>query len=113
MTTGERGTALIEVTVVGFAVVAVVLPVLLAVLALAEAEARTTTAATDAATWVARHGTDPPDDPSIELEVAVYSDMVVVRASSPVELIGVEFTRARATIEHRVEASVSPYRSNR
>jgi hypothetical protein len=109
----ERGTALIEVMVIGFAVVAVVLPVLLAVLQLSEAEVRATTAATDVATWMARHGAVPPDDPAIDVQVAVGTDTVVVRARAPVRVFGVEFTTVEATVERLMEASVSPYRSDR
>lgn len=113
MSAAERGTALIEVAVVGFAVVALVVPVLLAVLSLAEADVRATTAATDVATWVARHGAMPPEDETIELSVTMLDDRVVVRARVPVQILGVEFTTVETTVEQRVEASVSPYRSDR
>ena len=109
----ERGTALIEVAVVGFAVVAMVLPALLAVLHLSQAETRVATAATDTATWIARHGFVPDAEDGLDVEVRMDSDAVVVRVRAPVRMLGVRLTTVEATVERSMNVAISPYRSNR
>ena len=110
----DRGTALIEVIVIGFAVVAMAIPALLAVLHLSEAEVRATTTATDTATWVARHGVMPAaTDADVDLDVRMERDVVVVRVRAPVRVLGVRLTTVEATVERSREAAISPYRSNR
>ena len=110
----ERGIALLEMVVLGFAVVALVIPLFLSVAALTDARARVDATATDAALWVARHGTMPPDrwdDVDITLEQS--GDVVTVRATSAVQVLGVDFTAVSATVGVSRAAWVSPYRSGR
>ncbi len=109
----NRGSALLEVVVVGFAVVALALPALIAVLRLSEAEIRATTVATDTASWVARHGALPPADRDVAVDVRIERDTVEVRAQVPVSVLGVRLTTVEATVERSRIAPISPYRSDR
>lgn len=110
----ERGTALLEMVVLGFAIVALALPLFLAVGVLSEARARADAAASDAARWVARHGGLPPEDwVDVEVTIVQTADVVTVRASTAVQMLGVEFTTVTASVEVSRSAWVSPYRSGR
>lgn len=110
----ERGIAILEMVVLGFAIVALVIPLFLSVAALTDARARVDVSATDAALWIARHGTLPPDRWSdVDITVDRAGDVVTVRATSPVQILGVEFTSVTATVGVDRAAWVSPYRSGR
>ena len=52
----EAGTALIEMVMLGFAIVVIVVPTVTAVVGLADARARASTIAHDTAVAIARHG---------------------------------------------------------
>jgi len=108
----QRGTALLEVIVVGFAVVLMVLPVIGTVAKLSEATATVHAAARDGAVWVARHGGEPPPVDGIVVTVAEHNGDVVVVASREVDLIGIGGTTVGRTVHSTVEVSVSDYRSS-
>lgn len=100
--------------VLGFAIVALALPLFLAVGVLSDARARADVAASDAALWVSRHGGVPPEDwADVELTITETADVVTVRASATVQMLGVEFTTVTASVEVSRSAWVSPYRSGR
>jgi Tfp pilus assembly protein PilV len=110
----ERGTALLEVVILGFAVLALALPTFATIASLSDAHARVNVAATDAATWLARHGTMPPDtDAEVEVTASVFDGVVTVRAVASVSMLGVEFTTVSAQVTGSRIAGVSPYRSGR
>lgn len=111
---GERGIAILEMVVLGFAVVALAIPLFLSVAALTDARARVDVSATDAALWVARHDTMPPDRWSdVEISIVQSGDVVTVRATTSVQILGVDFTSVTATVGVDKAAWVSPYRSGR
>ena len=110
----EHGTALLEMIVLGFAVVGMALPLFLSVAALADARTRADVAATDAALWVARHGSLPDEQvDGVDLIVEESDDVVSVRATTTVEVLGFEFTSVSASVGVDRRAWVSPYRSGR
>ncbi len=107
----QRGTALIEIIVVGFAVLLLVLPVISTVAELAEARATVHSAARDGAVWVARHGGEPPPVDGIALSFTESRTAVEVVARREVTLIGVGGATVTRTVMSRVEVPVSSYRS--
>jgi len=110
----ERGTALLEMVVLGFAVVALAVPLFLSVAAFSDARARADLTATDAALWIARHGTMPPEEwNDVDLTVEQAGDVVAVRATTTVQMLGVEFASVSATVGIDRTAWMSPYRSGR
>jgi len=110
----ESGTALLEMVVLGFAIVALALPLFLAVGVLSDARVRADVAASDAALWIARHGGMPPEDwADVEVAIVRTADVVTVRASIAVQMLGVEFTTVTASVDVSRSAWVSPYRSGR
>ena len=109
----ERATALIEVIVVGFAVVSMAIPTLLVVLHLSQAETHASIVATDTATWIARHGSVPETTDDVDLDIRVDRDGVVVRVRAPVRILGVRLTTVEAMVERSMDVAISPYRSDR
>ena len=102
---------MLEIIVVGFAVVLMVLPVIGTVARLTEAQADVHSAARDGAVWVARHGGQPPAVDGIAMSVAVTSKDVQVVATREVDLIGVLGTTVARTVRSTVIVPVSIYRS--
>jgi hypothetical protein len=109
--TKEKGTALLEIIVVGFAVVLLVLPVITTVARLTEANATVNAAARDGAVWVARHGGEPPQVDGVKLSIVETSDTVEVVATQNVTVIGVGGTTIARTVRSRVAVSVGVFRS--
>lgn len=108
----EKGTALLEMIVVGFAVLLMVLPVIGTVARLSEASATVHAAARDGAVWVARHGGEPPPVDGVDLTVAESSGEIVVEASQEVSLIGMGGATVGRVVQSIVEVRVSEYRSS-
>ncbi len=109
---GQRGMALLEVIVVGFAVVLMTLPAISTVAKLAEADAVVHSAARDGAVWVARHGGDPPQVEGVTISMVETSDGVEVVATQEVGLIGVGGATIARTVRRTVRVAVSDYRSS-
>jgi len=109
----QRGTALLEIVVVGFAVVLMVLPVIGTVARLTEARADVHSAARDAAVWVARHGGEPPESAGIQVVVVDRNDAVHVVATKEVALVDVLGATVGRTVRAAVMVPVSTYRSVR
>lgn len=110
--TRQRGTALIEIIIVGFAVLLMVLPVISMVARFTEANAIVHAAARDGAVWVARHGGEPPAVDGVAISVLESHGEVEVTAVQDVSLIGVGGTSIVRTVQSTVEVSVSEYRSS-
>jgi hypothetical protein len=111
--TNERGTALLEVIVVGFAVILMVLPVISTVAKLTEATTTVHAAARDGAVWVARHGGEPPVVDGIVVSIVESGNEVEVVAAKEVTLIGVAGATVVRTVRSRVTVPISEYRSTR
>lgn len=110
----ERGTALIEILVIGFAVVMVVIPALLGVARLNEARLVAQTTASDTASWIARHGRVPSTErPDVAIRVVEADEIVVVHSSIDVQVISVGGVGVTLSVDARASAPVSPYRSDR
>ncbi len=109
----SAGTALIEVIVIGFVALAVMVPTLLTVGALADAKGDMSVAATDAASWYARHGLElhAPDDATI-VTYDIDGEAVVATATIDVTLIDVMGRSVSVTITEQARAAISPYRSS-
>jgi hypothetical protein len=107
----QKGTALLEVIVIGFAVVLMVLPVIGTVARLAEAHSDVQMAARDGAIWVARHGGDPPEVDGVDVSVIKRSVVVEVVATREVDLVGVLGATVGRTVQATVRMPVSNYRS--
>lgn len=110
----ERGTALIEMLVLAFAVALVVIPAFTAVGRIMEARVAVDDAAHDVGVWVARHGAAHPgthDD--VEVDVQRTPDSVEVTAVRRVDLAGIGSATVGMTIRSTVRVPVSPYRSGR
>jgi hypothetical protein len=107
----QRGSAMLEMVVLGFAVVLMVLPVILTVARLTEANASVSGAARDGAMWVARHGGEPPEVEGVHVVVTDRGDAVEVSAAREVSLVGVGGAKLSTTVRSRVVVSVSRYRS--
>lgn len=110
----SAGTALIEVIVIGFVAMAVMVPTLLTVGALADAQGDMSVAATEAASWFARHGhqLDPPDEGTV-VTYDLDGDAIVATASTEVTLVDVMGRTVAVTITEQARAAISPYRSSR
>lgn len=110
----SAGTALIEVIVIGFVAMAVMVPTLLTVGALADAKGDMSVAATQAASWHARHGGElgSPDDGTI-VRYSVDGDAIVAVASIDVTLVDLMGRKVVVTIAEQARATISPYRSGR
>ena len=108
----QRGTALLEIIVVGFAVVLMVLPVVSTVAKLTEANATVHATARDAAVWIARHGGDPPATDGVGLSVFSSGHSIEVVATQEVVLVDVGGATVSRTVRSKVEVPVSRYRSS-
>jgi hypothetical protein len=108
----QRGTALLEIIVVGFAVVLMVLPVVSTAARLTEAHATVHAAARDAAVWIARHDGDPPAVDGVDVSVVSRGHSVEVVATQEVVLVGAGGATLSRTVRSRVEVPVSRYRSS-
>lgn len=107
----QRGTALLEILVVGFAVVLMVLPAISTVATLAEANAVVHAAARDGAVWVARHGGEPPQVDGVAISIVENEHAIEVVATREVSLIGVGGATIARTVSSRVRVPVSDFRS--
>lgn len=107
----ECGLALVEAVVIAFAVLAVCVPVLSTAARLADARTAATLEAESVASWVARHGAVPSMDGRFTVDVDTDASMVVVAASTEVEVIGVGGLRITVTVGDEARAPISPYRS--
>jgi hypothetical protein len=109
----ERGTSLIEILILGFAIVAMVLPTVLTAARLSEASAIAGEDARGVAVWVARHGRMPDTDHRSDIEVEVVDGVVHVTASIAVDLVSLGGADVGTTITSRFAMPISPYRSGR
>jgi len=110
----DRGTAMLELLVLGFAVVALFLPALLAVTRLAGARGTADTVAVDAAEWYARHGRLPPMlSEEVDLSIAEAAGDVQVRATVEVAVIDVGGVSITFPVTSVADVPISPYRSGR
>lgn len=111
---GQRGTALIEIILLGFAIVALAIPTILSVSALAAAKGEAQTAAIDAAAWYARHGSLPDrSNDEIDLTLTTTDNDIVVHAVVEVTILGIGGARVVMSLGGTAKAPVSPYRSDR
>jgi hypothetical protein len=114
MSRDERGTVLLEMIVLGFAVILVVLPVLMTIARVIDANAAVTTAARDSASWVARHGAQwEGGSDRVSVETSVDGGVASATARATVTLIGVGGIKIDRDVVATFEVPVSPYRSNR
>jgi hypothetical protein len=102
---------MLEIVVVGFAVVLMVIPVIGTIARMTEAHANVHSAARDGAVWVARHGGEPPEVEGIAVSVAETSGEVQVVAMGEVDIIGVLGATVARTVRASVTVPVSAYRS--
>lgn len=110
----DRGTALIEMLVLGFAVVLVVLPVLVTVARVIDANAVVSSEARDSASWLARHGVEKPGAASgVSVESSVTGGVAHATATANVTLVGVGGVHIDRTVVASYDAPLSPYRSDR
>ncbi|MEZ5175926.1 MAG: hypothetical protein R2823_06940 [Acidimicrobiia bacterium] len=109
----DRGIVMIEMVVVGFAVLALVLPTIVLTARMVEASDIATGEARSAALWYARHGALPGSDHDSELTVQRNGDEVRVVATVRVELLSVGGTGVSTTVSGSFAMPISPYRSGR
>jgi uncharacterized lipoprotein YbaY len=110
----QRGTALVEIILLGFAIVALAIPTVVSASALAAAKGEAQTAAIDAAAWYARHGSLPDrSDDGVDLTVVAGRDDIVVHAVVEVTVLGIGGGGVTLSLDGTARAPVSPYRSNR
>lgn len=103
---------MLEIIVVGFAVVLMAIPVIGTIARLSEAHATIHAAARDGAVWVARHGGEPPDVVGVEISVVESDHAVEVVATREVDLVGVLGSSLARTVRATVTVPVSAYRSD-
>jgi hypothetical protein len=109
----ERGVATIEMVVIGFAIVAFVIPVVIATASLAEAHSRVLTAASDGAAWFARHGTEAPtSDAEVQVGYEVEAGSVRATATITVDVVPLMGGVLPVVISESVVVPISPYRSD-
>ena len=109
----ESGVVLIETVLIGFGILAILLPLLLAVGAVAQARTYTSTEAADIAVWYARHGAMPEVPDGVVVEVDHANDVIAVRVAVDVEVLPVLGVGPSVSISSTATAPVSPYRSAR
>jgi hypothetical protein len=109
----ERGTSLIEIMVLGFAVLAMVLPTVLTVARLSEASAIAGEDARGVAMWVARHGSAPDREHRSDITIEVVDGVVHVSASIDIDLVSMGGSGVGTTITSSFAMPISPYRSGR
>lgn len=111
---GDRGTALIEMIVLGFATLLVVLPTLTTVARIVDANAVVTAQARDAASWVARHGYQRADQQDgIRVETAIQDGIVRATARATVTLVAIGGAKVERDVVASFDVPISPYRSDR
>ena len=109
----ERGIATIEMVVIGFTIVALVVPVIIATAGLADAHSRVLTVASDGAAWFARHGTEfPSSDAEVEVRYEVEAGSVRATATITVEVVPLIGGVLPVAITESVVVPISPYRSD-
>ena len=108
----EQGTSLLEVVILGFAVLAMVIPIVLTAARLSEATSIAGDEARGVATWVARHGVAPDSAPQSDITIDVTDGVVHVSASMAVDLISVGGADFGTTVTSQFSVPISPYRSN-
>ncbi len=112
--TSERGTVVIEMIVLGFATLLVVLPTLMTVARIVDANAVVAAEARDAASWVARHGSERGvQREGVRVEVSVGAGVVQATARATVTLVAIGGAKVDREVVATFEAPISPYRSNR
>lgn len=107
----ESGIALLEILVLGFAVLLMVIPILSTAARLTEANGDVHAAARDSALWVTRHGSPPPYAEGVDVHVIKSAGVVEVVATREVEVIGVGGTSLTWTVQSTVEVPISAFRS--
>ena len=109
----ERGVATIEMVVIGFALVALVVPVLVATANLADAHSRVLTVASDGAAWYARHGTElPASDVAVDVDYEVEAGSVRATATITMYMVPLVGGVLPVVITESVVVPISPYRSD-
>jgi hypothetical protein len=111
--TDDRGTSLIEIVVLGFAILSLVLPTVLMTARMSEASSVVLEEARGVATWVARHGAPPDQDHRSDIAIDVIDGVVHVSASIEVELVSIGGRGLGTTVTSNFAMPISPYRSNR
>lgn len=104
---------MLEIIVMGFAVVMFVLPVVSTVARLTEATASVHSAARDGAVWMSRHGEIGPQQDGVTISVVRRATSVEVTATRSVFLVGVGTKRVSTTVTSTVLVPISEYRSSR
>ena len=108
----EDGIALLEMLILGSAVVLMALPILIAAARLADTTNDVHATAVDAASWVARHGVLPTtQDDGVDLAIAIEGGEVHVVAEADVTLFGVASADVSVHVTRSAVVPVSPYRS--
>lgn len=120
MRTSQRGTALLEAVVVGFAILIVVSQALVTLGRLESAGLAAEEAARHAATWATRHGDLEAAEeiatgflPDAKITVSRDGDGIVVEVALDVPLLGPDGSPLTHTVHGRAAAAISPYRSQR
>ncbi len=120
MRTSQRGTALLEAVVVGFAILIVVGQALVTLGRLESAGLAAEEAARHAATWATRHGDLEAAEeiaigflPDARVTVSSDGDGIVVDVALDVPLLGPDGSPLTRTVHGRAAAAISPYRSQR
>jgi hypothetical protein len=111
--TDDRGTALIETVVLGFAILSLVLPTVLMTARMSEASSVALEEARGVATWVARHGTPPDQDHRSNITIDVIDGVVHVSASIEVDLVSIGGADLGTIVTSSFAMPISPYRSGR
>lgn len=120
MRTSQRGSALLEAVVVGFAVLIVVSQALVTLGRLESAGLAADEAARHAATWANRHGDLEAAEriaagflPDARVTVSRDDDGLVVDVALDVPLLGPDGSPLTRTVHGRATVTISPYRSQR
>ena len=111
--TDDRGTSIIEIVVLGFAVLAMVLPTVLMTARMSEASSVALEEARGVATWVARHGSPPDQDHRSEITINVVDGVVHVSAAIEIAIVSIGGADLGTTVTSSFAIPISPYRSNR
>ena len=109
----QRGTSLIEVVILGFATLALVIPIVVTAARLAEATSVVGDEARGVATWVARHGVAPDGNHRSDIAIDVSNGAVHVTASMEVDLISIRGAGIGTSVTSLFSVPISPYRSSR
>lgn len=109
----SRGTALIEMIVVGFVVALITLPVLLTVVRMADASDVAGAEARSVAEWVARHGVMPSQPMSGDVHVDSDGSTVTVSSTIRVDVLAIGGTKIGTDVSATYAIPIAPYRSDR